>query len=114
MSWFLGTPAPVIGLVQIGPASMADRHAGLPLIGLLPTITWDELVEARTSGGGRPTPTESGKLQSRAGFSQAANLGCPRGLTQPKDRCRFGPTDSSIHLQLRVIEKTDFKQQLAR
>jgi tetratricopeptide (TPR) repeat protein len=32
--WFLGTLVPVIGLVQIGEAAMADRYAYIPLIGI--------------------------------------------------------------------------------
>ena len=32
--WYLGTLVPVIGLVQVGEASMADRYAYLPLIGI--------------------------------------------------------------------------------
>jgi protein O-mannosyl-transferase len=32
--WFLGTLVPVIGLVQVGDAAMADRYAYIPLIGV--------------------------------------------------------------------------------
>ncbi len=32
--WFVGTLVPVIGLVQVGAAAMADRYAYLPFIGL--------------------------------------------------------------------------------
>ena len=38
--WFLGTLMPVIGLMQIGMQSMADRFSYLPDIGLLITIVW--------------------------------------------------------------------------
>ena len=38
--WFLGTMVPVIGLVQIGRHSMADRYAYIPLIGLYIMIVW--------------------------------------------------------------------------
>ena len=46
--WFLGTLVPMIGLIQIGHATMADRYAGLPLIGLGLMITWgiDDLAKA--------------------------------------------------------------------
>ena len=33
-SWFLGTMVPVIGIVQVGVQSMADRYAYIPFIGL--------------------------------------------------------------------------------
>jgi protein O-mannosyl-transferase len=38
--WFLGMLVPVIGIVQIGSASMADRYTYLPAIGLFIAITW--------------------------------------------------------------------------
>ncbi len=38
--WFLGTLAPVIGLVQIGSAGMADRYLYVPSIGLTFIIAW--------------------------------------------------------------------------
>jgi len=38
--WFLGTLVPVIGLVQVGDAAMADRYAYIPLIGIFVMLTW--------------------------------------------------------------------------
>ena len=38
--WFLGTLVPVIGLVQVGSQSMADRYTYLPLIGLFIALVW--------------------------------------------------------------------------
>ena len=38
--WFLGTLIPVIGIVQIGQQSMADRYSYLPSIGLSIMIAW--------------------------------------------------------------------------
>lgn len=38
--WFLGTLAPVIGLVQLGIQSMADRYTYLPLIGIFIMAAW--------------------------------------------------------------------------
>jgi hypothetical protein len=38
--WFLGTLIPVIGLVQVGLQSMADRYAYLPFIGLYIGLVW--------------------------------------------------------------------------
>jgi Tfp pilus assembly protein PilF len=47
--WFLGTLIPVIGLVQVGGAAMADRYAYIPLIGIFVMIAWslDDLAEAK-------------------------------------------------------------------
>jgi tetratricopeptide (TPR) repeat protein len=38
--WFLGTLVPVIGLVQVGDAAMADRYAYIPLIGIFVMIAY--------------------------------------------------------------------------
>ena len=38
--WFLGTMVPMIGLVQVGRQSMADRYAYLPLLGLFILLCW--------------------------------------------------------------------------
>jgi tetratricopeptide (TPR) repeat protein len=38
--WYLGTLVPVIGLVQVGSQSMADRYTYVPLIGVFIAITW--------------------------------------------------------------------------
>ena len=47
--WFLGTLIPVIGLVQVGEADMADRYAYIPLIGIFVMIAWGlgDWAEAR-------------------------------------------------------------------
>jgi Flp pilus assembly protein TadD len=38
--WFAGMLIPVIGLVQVGAQSMADRYMYLPVIGLLVVVVW--------------------------------------------------------------------------
>ncbi len=38
--WYLGTLVPVIGLVQVGMQSMADRFTYVPMIGLFVIIVW--------------------------------------------------------------------------
>jgi tetratricopeptide (TPR) repeat protein len=47
--WFCGTLVPVIGLVQVGIQSMADRYTYVPLIGLFIMLVWGiaELVPDR-------------------------------------------------------------------
>ena len=47
--WFLGTLVPVIGLVQVGDAAMADRYAYVPLIGIFVMIAWGvvDLADAK-------------------------------------------------------------------
>ena len=38
--WFLGTLVPVIGVIQVGGQSMADRYAYVPLIGIFIVASW--------------------------------------------------------------------------
>ncbi len=38
--WFLGTAVPVIGLVQVGTQSVADRYTYIPAIGLFILLAW--------------------------------------------------------------------------
>jgi len=38
--WFLGTLVPVIGIIQVGSQSMADRYAYVPLIGIFIGLIW--------------------------------------------------------------------------
>jgi len=50
--WFLGTLIPVIGLVQVGYQSMADRYTYIPLIGVFVMLVWGmaELADHRKLG----------------------------------------------------------------
>jgi tetratricopeptide (TPR) repeat protein len=47
--WYLGTLVPVIGIVQVGSQSMADRYTYLPLIGIYIVVAWglSEWIEKR-------------------------------------------------------------------
>jgi len=38
--WYLGTLVPVIGLVQVGYQSMADRYTYVPLVGISIAVAW--------------------------------------------------------------------------
>jgi protein O-mannosyl-transferase len=50
--WFLGMLVPVIGLVQVGDAAMADRYAYIPLIGIFVMIAFGfaDLAAAKNVG----------------------------------------------------------------
>ena len=45
--WYLGTMVPVIGLVQVGVQSRADRYTFIPMVGLFILLAWGaaEIVE---------------------------------------------------------------------
>lgn len=49
--WYLGTLIPVIGIVQVGLQSRADRYAYLPLVGIFVAIAWyaGEKAKGRTT-----------------------------------------------------------------
>ena len=47
-AWYLGTLVPVIGLVQVGNQTMADRYTYLPAIGLLIMLAWGAAELAAT------------------------------------------------------------------
>jgi tetratricopeptide (TPR) repeat protein len=51
--WFLGTLVPVIGLVQVGMQSMADRYTYIPLVGAFIVASWGAAALLR----GRPLHT---------------------------------------------------------
>lgn len=51
--WFLGTLVPVIGLVQVGLQSHADRYAYIPSIGLVVAVAWLVGATAQRSRAGR-------------------------------------------------------------
>jgi Flp pilus assembly protein TadD len=51
--WFLGTLVPVIGIIQVGDQSMADRYTYFPLIGLFVALVWTATAIA---SGGRYRP----------------------------------------------------------
>ena len=38
--WYIGTMVPVIGLVQVGSQSMADRYTYIPMVGVYIIIAW--------------------------------------------------------------------------
>jgi Flp pilus assembly protein TadD len=55
--WFLGTLVPVIGLVQVGDAAMADRYAYIPLIGIFVMIAFGAADWAQTLSAGKQKGT---------------------------------------------------------
>lgn len=55
--WFLGTLVPVIGLVQVGDQSMADRYTYVPLIGVFIMLAWSLPASAFALNIGRVTAT---------------------------------------------------------
>jgi len=70
--WFLGTLAPVIGLVQVGSQTMADRYTYVPLLGIFFLLTWgcaDLLRRWRV-----PTPVMFGSATAVLGICAVLTL----------------------------------------
>ena len=62
--WYLGTLVPVIGLVQVGLQSGADRYMYIPMVGLLMMLAW----------GGADAAAKW--PQAKAGLAVAAGASC--------------------------------------
>lgn len=52
--WYLGTLVPVIGLIQVGTQSMADRYTYIPQIGLWIILAWTMVEVIARRPGWRP------------------------------------------------------------
>jgi Flp pilus assembly protein TadD len=73
--WFLGTLVPVIGLVQVGMQSLADRYTYLPSLGVTMVVVWGSaelLGRWRTSWG----------RNKRATMPEAGNTGTTEKTTR--------------------------------
>ena len=60
--WFLGTMVPMVGLVQVGVQSMADRYAYIPVLGIFVIVCWgipDLLQSSNTQVETRPASSLS-------------------------------------------------------
>lgn len=64
--WFVGTLVPVIGLVQVGGQSLADRYTYVPLIGLFIALVWGASAwfapGGRTAGNSRLAAAMAGLI----------------------------------------------------
>jgi tetratricopeptide (TPR) repeat protein len=68
--WYLGTLVPVIGLVQVGNQTMADRYTYLPTIGVFLMVAWSSAELA-------------GKWKSRSSWDASPKRPLPRGDGDP-------------------------------
>jgi tetratricopeptide (TPR) repeat protein len=80
--WFLGTAVPVIGLVQVGAQSMADRYTYIPSIGATMILVWGiaDLAQAWKGGSAAPRTMVNQSPQAQtlflAALSILALIGC--------------------------------------
>ncbi len=74
--WYIGTLAPVIGLVQVGGQSTADRYAYLPLVGLFIILAWEGAGLARRSAAlGMSVATAAGGIMAVFAVLTARQVG---------------------------------------
>jgi tetratricopeptide (TPR) repeat protein len=73
--WFLGTLVPVIGLVQVGLQSMADRYTYIPAIGIFAALVWQAAAWSQTG------PSQTGLTAHFASSGAAVILLLCAGLS---------------------------------
>ncbi|MGD1049029.1 MAG: tetratricopeptide repeat protein, partial [Candidatus Krumholzibacteriaceae bacterium] len=81
--WYVVTLVPVIGLVQLGVQSKADRFTYIPLIGIFFIIAWGlpELFTKRASAGGaRARPAQHKTVAAKPKFGPLGPLAIPAGV----------------------------------
>ena len=105
--WFLGMLVPVIGLVQVGWQSMADRYSYLPIVGLFVMLAW---------AGGELCARSDGRPSLRVALAVAALLavaGCAIGtrrqvgywrdsITLFEHALTIAPDSSTVHNNLGI------------
>ena len=75
--WYLGTLVPVIGLVQVGAAAMADRFTYIPLVGVFVAVAW--LLPAGPAA--RPVAVAAGVVLALLAAQTRAQIGVWRDST---------------------------------
>ncbi len=73
--WFLITLTPVIGLIQVGDQSMADRYTYVPLLGLFVVLVWGGLeLASRITNGAREAGVASMAILLALGAATRAQV----------------------------------------
>jgi tetratricopeptide (TPR) repeat protein len=73
--WFLGTLVPVIGLVQAGPQSMADRYSYFPSVGALIAVIWPAWEFCRARGHLQVFAIAAAALAATASIATVVQIG---------------------------------------
>jgi tetratricopeptide (TPR) repeat protein len=125
--WYLGTLVPVVGIVQVGLASMADRYTYLPMLGIELALLWT-VREIRLPAGVRLKPIAAGlifiALAART-VDQISDWRTNRALYEHSvavsagnymSECAIGSIyfgennfdDARTHLELALVYKPDY------
>jgi predicted TPR repeat methyltransferase len=101
--WFLGTLIPVIGLVQVGRQSMADRYTYVPLIGIFIVISW-----------GAAEVTARWKLPKTI-IAIVAGLVLIAGFLRARDQLGYWRNDGTVFQRVLAVTPDDnYTEGLAR
>jgi hypothetical protein len=93
--WFLGMLVPVIGLVQVGEQSMADRYTYLPLIGIFILLTWGVAQSSGPATNQAEVATDPRSMR-RAFLGIAAVLVLLAGSVRTRDQLRCWQDGDSL------------------
>jgi Flp pilus assembly protein TadD len=99
--WFLGMLVPVVGLVQVGSAAMADRYHYLPSIGIFILLAWGGCVIRQKW---RSIDSEILKL---AGFSLLVLL-----VWRTQWQSRYWRNDGTLFTHALAVTKDNFVAQI--
>jgi len=94
--WFLGTLIPVIGLVQVGIQSLADRYTYLPSIGVCIILVW-----------GAAAVWERWRLPKILAGGAAA-LALAAGAARTADQLRYWQNSGSLFSHALVLSKNNY------
>ena len=78
--WFLGTLVPVIGLVQVGGAAMADRYTYFPLVGVFLVVAFG-FCDLASRFSIPPKGRRSRRRHGPGGLSDPPKTSCATGKT---------------------------------
>jgi len=95
--WFLGTLVPVIGLVQVGAQSMADRYSYFPSIGILIAVIWE--MHRLTKGW----------LYQRAGLSVAGGAVILTCITLTRHQIGFWRNEITLWSRAVAVTENNYK-----
>ena len=94
--WFVGTLVPVIGLVQVGMQSMADRYTYMPLIGVFVVLVWG--LDAIIAGCRAP----------KSWIISLAMISLIAGAFRTRDQLRYWQNDETIFRHALAVTQDNY------
>ncbi len=93
--WFLGTMIPVIGVIQVGGQSMADRYTYVPLIGVFILVSWGAFQILQ------------GLKFSRVAMFAVAGVILVAGACQSRKQMSYWQSDETLLLHAAAVTKNN-------